>query len=313
MKKPIQLPSHYILKPEVFQALENHHPVVALESTVITHGLPYPENLQLASGLETDVNSNHATPATIALIKGKIHIGLTSLELEALANSGQGLRKISRRDFGIAIARGESGGTTVAGTLIAAHAAGIQVFATGGIGGVHRDAPFDISADLPELGRTPLVVVCAGAKSILDLPATIEYLETMGVAVVGYQTDEFPAFYSCKSGLPVNVSVQTPAEVASIAHAQWDLGINSAILVVAPPPEDQALSHNEIDHIIEQALAEAKQKKVSGYAMTPFLLARISELSGGKSLKTNLSLLHHNAVIAAQIAAALGGNKLPLI
>jgi len=285
--------------------LQNNSPVVALESTVITHGLPYPENLQLASGLETDVRNNQSTPATIAILDGKIHIGLTPTELELLANSGQGLRKISRRDFGIAIARKESGGTTVAGTLIAAHAAGIKVFATGGIGGVHRDAPFDISADLPELGRTPLVVVCAGAKSILDLPATIEYLETMGVAVVGYQTDEFPAFYSRKSGLPVNVSVQTPAEAADIARAQWKLGINSAVLVVAPPPEEQALPHEEIDHIIEQALAEAHQKNIKGYATTPFLLGRISELSGGKSMNTNLALLHNNASIAAQIAAHL--------
>jgi pseudouridylate synthase len=313
MKNSIQLPPHTFIKPEVYQALQNNQPIVALESTVITHGLPYPENLQLASGLESDVQANHATPATIALLKGKIHIGLTSAELETLASSGQGLRKISRRDFGIAIARQESGGTTVAGTLIAAHSAGIKVFATGGIGGVHRDAPFDISADLPELSRTPLIVVCAGAKSILDLPATIEYLETMGVAVIGYQTDEFPAFYSRKSGLPVNVSVQTPAEVADIARAQWDLGIHSAVLVVAPPPEEKALPHEEIDGIIEQALAEAKEKKIKGYATTPFLLARISELSGGKSMNTNLALLHNNATIAAQIASQLNHPRHPII
>jgi pseudouridylate synthase len=299
------LSSHFIIKNEVSQALINSQPVVALESTVITHGLPYPENLALAKGLEQDVALNLATPATIALIKGKIHIGLTDLELEELATSGQGLRKISRRDFGIALARKESGGTTVAGTLIAAHSSKIKVFATGGIGGVHRNAPFDVSADLPELGRTPLVVVCAGAKSILDLPATVEYLETVGVPVIGYQTDEFPAFYSRKSGLPVNVSVQTAQEVAKIAQAHWDLGITSAILVVAPPPVEAALPHEEIDGIIEQALAEAWQKKISGYATTPYLLARISELSGGKSMKTNLALLHNNAAIAAQIAQYL--------
>jgi pseudouridylate synthase len=299
------LSSHFIIKSEVSQALINSQPVVALESTVITHGLPYPENLKLAKGLEQDVAMNLATPATIALIKGTIHVGLTDLELEELATSGQGLRKISRRDFGIALARKESGGTTVAGTLIAAYSSKIKVFATGGIGGVHRNAPFDVSADLPELGRTPLVVVCAGAKSILDLPATVEYLETVGVPVIGYQTDEFPAFYSRKSGLPVNVSVQTPQEVAKIAQAQWDLGITSAVLVVAPPPIEAALPHEEIDGIIEQALAEARQKKISGYATTPYLLARISELSGGKSMKTNLALLHNNAVIAAQIAQSL--------
>ena len=186
----------------------------------------------------------------------------------------------------------------MAGTLIAAHQVGLQVFATGGIGGVHRDAPFDVSADLPELGRTPLVVVCAGAKSILDLPATVEYLETMGVAVIGYQTDEFPAFYSSKSGLPVNVSVQNARQVAQIARAQWDLGISSAILVVAPPPAEAALAHEEIDDLINQALAEAKSRKISGYALTPYLLGRISELSGGKSMKANLALLHHNASIA---------------
>jgi len=313
MKNTTQLSPHFFIKPEVNQALQNNLPIVALESTVITHGLPYPENIQLAAGLEADVQSNHATPATIAILNGKIHIGLTGTELETLASSGQGLRKISRRDFGIAIARRESGGTTVAGTLIAAHAAGIRVFATGGIGGVHRNAPFDISADLPELGRTPLIVVCAGAKSILDLPATIEYLETVGVAVIGYQTDEFPAFYSRKSGLPVNVSVQTPLEVANIARAQWDLGIHSAILVVAPPPEDKALQHEEIDSIIEQALIEARQKKISGYATTPFLLARISELSGGKSMQTNLALLHNNASIAAQIAAQFSPQDASLI
>jgi pseudouridine-5'-phosphate glycosidase len=224
--------------------------------------------------------------------------------MEHLANSPEA-RKISRRDFGLALARGESGGTTVAGTLIVVRAAGIRVFTTGGIGGVHRDAPTDVSADLPELGRTPLVVVCSGAKAILDLPATLEYLETTGVPVVGYRTSEFPAFYSRESGLPVDATADTPEEVARIARAQWDLGIESAVLVAVPPPIDDALPAGQVEGAIQKALEEARRDGIRGAKVTPYLLARVKELSAGASLKANLALLRNNARVGAQIAVAL--------
>lgn len=278
--------------------------MVALESAVITHGLPRPENLNLARSLEQTVREEGATPATIGLLDGKVHIGLRPELLERLANE-DGARKISRRDFGIALARGENGGTTVAATLIAAKLAGIRVFATGGIGGVHRNVPFDISADLPELSRSPLIVVCAGAKSILDLPATVEYLETAGVAVLGYRTDEFPAFYSAQSGLPVNVRVDTPQEVARIARLHWEMGLESAILVVQPPPPESALPAEQIESVIHQALQEAEENGISGAQVTPFLLDRVNRLSGGASMQANLALLRNNARLAAQIATAL--------
>lgn len=299
-----QLPQSFVFSSEVATAMRSGQPVVALESTVITHGLPRPQNLQLAQALEQEVRAQGATPATIGLLDGKIHIGLSEADLARLANE-DGARKVSRRDFGIALARKENGGTTVAGTLIAARLAGIRVFATGGIGGVHRDSTFDISADLPELGRSPLVVVCAGAKAILNLPATLEVLETQGVPVVGYQTDEFPAFYSAESGLPVNVRIDTPAEAAQIARAGWDLGLQNAVLVVQPPPQEAALHAGQIDQLIDQALKDAAAQKITGAAVTPFLLDRVSVLSGGSSLKTNLALLRHNARLAAQIAVAL--------
>lgn len=298
------LSSSYVFSPDVARALRTGLPVVALESAVITHGLPRPENLNLALALEQEVREEGAVPATICLMDGRVRVGLTPAELQRLA-SEDGARKISRRDFGIALARGENGGTTVAGTLIAARMAGIRVFATGGIGGVHRNAPFDVSADLPELARSPLVVVCAGAKAILDLPATVEVLETMGVPVIGYRTDTFPAFYTRESGLLVPARVDTPEEVARIARAHWDLGLESALLVVQPPPEETALDGEQINRIIEQALREAEQKKIRGAAVTPFLLDHVSRLSGGDSLRTNLALLRSNARLAAQIARAI--------
>lgn len=304
-KIPGKIPPHFIIHPEVGRALQLNGAIVALESTVITHGLPRPENLELALSLEREVRSQQCTPATIAVINGKIHIGLSTEDLSLLASGILEVRKISRRDFGIAIARKECGGTTVAGTLIAACTVGIRVFATGGIGGVHRGGRMDISADLPELGRCPLVVVCSGAKAILDLPATREVLETIGVPVIGYQTDEFPAFYSANSGLPVDVTVQTPLQIAQIAKSQWDTGIESAILVVVPPPPEAALPAKEMNEIIEKALTEAEEAKISGAGVTPFLLNRVSVLSGKSSLKANLALLRYNAKIAAQIAAAL--------
>lgn len=299
------VPEGFIVSPDVADAFQYGLSVVALESTVITHGLPYPQNLQLAKDMETEIRGQGAVPATIAILDGKIHIGLTGEEVEKLASAGKDIRKISRRDFGIALARKEMGGTTVAGTLIAAKAVGIRVFATGGIGGVHRDSQFDISADLPELSRSPLVVVCAGAKSILDLPATLEYLETMGIPIVGYGTGDFPAFYSESSGLPANVKVDTPDEAAAIARAQWNLGLENAVLVVVPPPSNTALPRDEIEGEIHKALASAASMNIRGAAITPFLLSKMSELSGGKTLATNLALLRNNARVAAKIAISL--------
>ena len=302
---PEKIPSSFVLTPDVAQALALNLPLVALETTVITHGLPQPQNLRLAHDMEKEVRSQSAVPATIGILDGKIHIGLNDAQLERLAGGKASVRKISRRDFGIAIARREDGGTTVAGTLIAAHRVGIRVMATGGIGGVHRNVPFDVSSDLPALGATPIVVVCSGAKAILDLPATFETLETMGVSVVGYQTDELPAFYSRSSGLPVTVSASSPGEIAAIARAQWEIGISSAILVVNPPPEEVALPYEEVEQVIQKALLDAEQKQIHGAALTPFLLQRVSELSGGLSLRANLALLLSNARLAARIAVEI--------
>ncbi len=296
-----KLPSVYRLSSEVGRARAANAPIVALETTVVTHGLPEPYNLKLAQDMEAEVRMNGATPATIGVLDGLIYVGLSKEQLKALADA-EPLYKISRRDFSAAIAHKQSGGTTVAGTLIAAHTTGIRVFATGGIGGVHRDAPFDISTDLQELSRTPLIVVCAGAKSILDLPATLEVLETMGVPVVGYQTDEFPAFYARSSGLPVTMRAENPKELAEIATAHWNIGLESAILVVVPPPAETALSNSEMEAAIEQALFEAREGEIRGQQVTPFLLSRVSDLTGRASLRANLALLLNNARIAAQIA-----------
>ena len=293
-----------LVQPEVAEALKQNQPVVALESTVITHGLPQPDNLRLARDVEGEVRTHGAVPATVGVLEGCVHVGLNPDQLELLAASAHA-RKISRRDYGIALARGEVGGTTVAGTLIAANLAGIRVFATGGIGGVHRDAPNDISADLPELSRSPLVVVCAGAKAILDLPATLEYLETAGVPVIGYGVDELPAFYSRSSGLPVTARADSAEDVARIALAQWSLGITSAVLVTVPPPEEAAVPADEINRVIDQSLDDARREGVRGARVTPYLLARVSELSGGTSLRANLALLRQNARVAAQIAVML--------
>ena len=295
------------ISPDINKALRLHQPIVALESTVLTHGLPFPENLQLASDIEKVVLENNAIPATIALLKGKVQIGLNASQKEELIRASN-VRKISRRDFGIAIARKEFGGTTVAATMIIAQRVGIKVFATGGIGGVHREPPGDISADLVELSRCPMIVVCSGAKAILDLPVTLEYLETMGVPVIGYQTDEFPAFYSRSSGSPVSVSVSSPEEASNIVMAHWEMGLSSAVLIVVPPPERSAINREEIEIFIQQAIKEAATEKVTGSALTPYLLNRINELSCGLSLKVNIDLLLNNAGIAARIARALQPN-----
>lgn len=293
---------------EVQRARELDAPIVALESTVITHGLPTPQNMELALAMEEKVRAEGAVPATVALLDGQIRVGIGKAELERLANTKDPV-KVSRRDFAKVIVKKLDGGTTVAGTMLAAQKAGIKVFATGGIGGVHKESYLDISTDLQALSDTPMIVVCAGAKSILDLPATLEYLETMAVPVVGYGTDEFPAFFSRHSGLGVSVRLDSPAEIAAFAKTHWDLGMKSAILVTNPIPAEHSLDDDFINPIIAQASADAQEKGIHGQALTPFLLARINELSDGKSLASNLVLLHHNATLAAKIAKEMRGNK----
>ncbi|MFN8399285.1 MAG: pseudouridine-5'-phosphate glycosidase [Anaerolineales bacterium] len=292
---------HIQVSTEVSRALTMGAPIVALESTVITHGLPQPQNLELARNMEQQVRDAKATPATVALLDGKIRLGISDEELIRLSES-QSTLKVSHRDFATAIVKKVNGGTTVAGTMLAAHMSGIKVFATGGIGGVHKESSFDISTDLKALAETPMVVVCAGAKAILDLPATMEYLETMGVPVVGYKTDEFPAFYSRESGLKVSARLDSPQEIAEFAKAHWSLGLRSAILVTNPVPETDAIPTSEMEPMIAQASAEAVEKGIHGQALTPFLLGRISELTKGKSLKSNLALLLNNARLAGEIA-----------
>lgn len=293
------------LSAEVEAALHEGQAIVALESTVISHGLPWPENLQLASELENIVRSEGATPATIAIIKGQPVAGLKQQQLEALADGKREVWKISRRDFGAAMAQQAYGATTVAATMIVAQRAGIEVFATGGIGGVHRGDTGDVSADLPELSQTPVVVVCAGAKSILDLPRTLEWLETFGVPVIGYGTGEFPAFYTPHSGLAVQARANHAAAVADMVAAQWAFGLKSGVLVTVPIPAESALPPAEVEGYIQQALKEAEAAQVTGKDITPFLLGRLVEISEGKSLMANLALLRNNARVAAQIAVAL--------
>lgn len=283
-------------------------PVVALESTVITHGLPRPRNLSLARDMEAAIRNEGAMPATIALLRGQIRVGLNDSELEELAGEKDNV-KVSRRDLAAAVVKKQSGGTTVAGTMFIAQQAGIKVFATGGIGGVHREARFDVSADLQALADTPMIVVCAGAKAILDLPATLEYLETMSVPVVGFQTDEFPAFYARESGLKTSARLDSAEEIAAFATAHWEMGLRSAVLVTNPIPIADAIPKSEMDPQITRASEEAKEKKIHGQALTPFLLQRISELTQGRSLQANLSLLLNNAHLAAQIARAVTARR----
>lgn len=301
---------HFKVAHEVDQAKRMGMPIVALESTVITHGLPWPENLHLALEMEKTVRKNGAVPATIAVMAGMIKVGLSATELENLAQDTTA-RKVSLRDFGAVLFQGGNGGTTVAATMFAAESQGIRVFATGGIGGVHRNAPFDVSADLMQLGRSPVLVVCAGAKSILDIAATVEYLETQGVPVMGYQTEDFPAFFSRKSGIKNHFQAQSPQEVAQIAKMHWEIGLKSGILLAVPPPEATALPFERMEEIISQALIEAEAEGVHGSALTPYLLVKVNQLSGGESLKANLALLLNNATVAAQVAAQLA-NKVSL-
>ena len=292
------------LSPEVEAAVAYGRPLVALESTVIAHGLPYPTNLEVARRMEEIVRAQGATPATIALLGGRLCVGLSQEELAHLATAS-GIRKTSRRDLPIVIAQGGDGATTVATTATIASWAGIHVFATGGIGGVHRDAPFDVSNDLPTLASVPVAVVCAGAKSILDLPATLEWLETAGVPVIGYGSDEFPAFYSRHSGLPVGARVDTPEAAAAIIQANQRLGMGNGLLIAVPIPAVSELPAGRLEAALASALRQAKEEGIEGSALTPFLLDRIAEGTGGASVEANVALLENNAAGAAQIAVAL--------
>jgi pseudouridine-5'-phosphate glycosidase len=282
--------------------------VVALESTVISHGLPRPINLDTARAMEATVHEAGVQPATVGILKGLVRLGFSPDELEELALSTDTI-KVNRRDFSAAVVNKRSGGTTVSGTMIVAHAAGVPLFATGGIGGVHRGESGDISADLPELAQTPVVVVCSGAKSILDLPRTLEWLETHGVPVIGWGCDSFPAFFSQDSGLAVSTRVDTVAEAAQLIRSHWTMGFESGILVCVPCPEDAAIPMAEVETTLEEAEEEAEGTGISGKDLTPFLLTRLAELTGGRTLHANLALLKNNARVAAEIAKGLASKE----
>ena len=292
------------LSDEVREAIEAGQAVVALESTVIAHGLPYPINLETAHRMEEIIRQQNAVPATIAVLEGKIQVGITDAELEHLATS-KAIRKTSRRDLPVVVAQHGDGATTVAATAIVAAWAGIEIFATGGIGGVHRDPPYDISNDLPTLASTPVAVVCSGAKAILDLRATVEWLETAGVPVIGYDTDELPAFYTRQSGLPVDVCVEDARQAAAIIQAGREMGLPGGTLVVVPVPADDEMAPQRLQQAIDSALSEASARGIEGSGSTPFLLRWVARETGGASLKANVSLLEKNADVAAQIAVAL--------
>lgn len=297
--------SEYLdVAPDVAEALRSGQPVVALESTIISHGMPYPRNVETAAAVESIVREAGAMPATIAVLGGRLKVGLSADQIQHLGEQGQQAIKCSRRDLPFVIARKEDGATTVAATMIIAAMAGIRVFATGGIGGVHRDVQetMDISADLEELANTGVAVVCAGIKSVLDIGRTLEYLETKGVPVVGYETDTLPAFYSRESDFGVDYRVDTAAEMAAAMNIKWAMGLQGGLVVAAPIPEEHALDSEEIDGVIEEALAEMQRQGVTGKDTTPFLLARIAERTGGRSLEANIQLVKNNARIAAAIA-----------
>ncbi len=295
------------VSPEVSAALAAGKPVVALESTIISHGMPYPQNVETALAVEDIIRQNGATPATIAIIGGKLKAGCSKEEIEYLGKKGQEVTKASRRDLAVLCARGEDGATTVTTTMIIAHMAGIRVFATGGIGGVHRggETTMDISADLEELAHTPVMVVCAGAKSILDLGLTLEYLETHGVPVIGYGTDELPAFYTRKSGFSVDYRVDSPAELASVFQTSLELGMTGGMLVTNPIPEEFSMDHTVINKAIDDAIAAAGAQGIHGKATTPFLLAKVKDLTGGDSLESNIRLVFNNAQLAARTACEM--------
>jgi len=291
---------------DVAGALQEGRAVVALESTIIAHGMPWPQNAETALAVEADVRALGAVPATVAILDGRLRAGLARGEIERLAQHGRGIAKVSRRDMPIVVARGGSGATTVAATMIVAAVAGIRVFATGGIGGVHRGAEktLDISADLQELARTSVAVVCAGAKSVLDLALTLEYLETHGVPVIGYCTDRFPAFLTRDSGLAVDARFDEPEEVARVMHAKWQLGLSGGLVIANPIPAASQLPRERVERATAQALDEARTQGVAGQALTPFLLERVNALTGGESLASNIDLVRNNARLAARIAIA---------
>jgi pseudouridine-5'-phosphate glycosidase len=293
--------------PEVAAALAENRPVVALESTVLAHGLPFPDNLETARAMEAAVRAGGAVPATIGIVKGRLVAGMEARDLELFAEEGAAIRKVSTRDFGAVLAAGGDGATTVAGTLVGARIAGIRIFATGGIGGVHRDGEvtLDISADLDALARNPVAVVSAGAKSILDLPRTLEVLESLGVPVVGIGTEDFPAFFTRSSGLKLVSSVADARQAAALLRAHWGLGLESGVLLANPIPAEAALSEPEVEAWIARVLGEARAEGIHGKAVTPWVLGRLHDLSGGRTLAANRSLLLHNAAAAAEIASAL--------
>ena len=295
------------ISPEVAQALAAGKPVVALESTIISHGMPYPKNVETALRVERTIRENGAVPATIAIIGGRLKAGLSEAEIEYLGKTGRAVAKVSRRDLPVIVANHADGATTVATTMLIAHMAGISVFATGGIGGVHRGAEttMDISADLEELAQTPVMVVCAGAKAILDLALTLEYLETKGVPVIGYGTEELPAFYTRRSGLKVDARSDSPEDLAAIFRAQRGMGLKTGMLVTNPIPEQYAMDEDVINAAIDQAVRESVEQGVKGKDITPFLLARVVELTGGDSLESNIQLVLNNARLAAKTAALL--------
>ena len=305
-RRPLMMLESVFLKldPEIESALATNKPVVALESTVIAHGLPRPQNLETAQRLEQIVREESVTPATIAVLNGNLRIGLDKTQLQHLAN-GDDIKKISTRDLAVAVARSWDGATTVAATMWIAHRAGIKVFATGGIGGVHRGSLPDVSADLPEIGRTPMIVVCSGAKIVLDFAATREWLETYGVTVIGYQCDEMPAFYSTRSGSSIDVRCDSAHEVVQIFRAQTELETLTALLVTVPVPTQAEVPREFLDEILDECLRDAQMSKISGRDLTPFLLGRMAERSEGATLRANVALLENNARVAAQIARAL--------
>ncbi len=294
------------INPSVKKAIEEGKPVVALESTIISHGMPYPKNVETALNVEKIIIENGAVPATIAILKGRVKIGLTKEEIDYLGK-GKEVVKTSRRDLPVVIAKGLDGATTVATTMILANLAKIKVFVTGGIGGVHRGASetFDISADLEELARTNVAVICAGVKSILDIGLTLEYLETKGVPVIGYQTDEMPAFYTQKSGFKVDYRVDSTEELAKTIKIKWDLVLNGGVVVANPIPEEFSMDYNVINHAIEEALKEADSKGIKGKVITPFLLSKIKDITEGRSLESNIQLVYNNARLGAKLANAL--------
>ena len=302
----MNLNAYLDVNPEVAAAVAAGKPVVALESTIISHGMPYPQNVETALRVEQVIRENGAVPATIAILGGRLKAGLTPEEIEYLGKTGQAVTKASRRDLPVIVAKGMDGATTVTTTMMIAHMAGIQIFATGGIGGVHRGAEttMDISADLEELANTPVMVVCAGAKSILDLGLTLEYLETHGVPVLGYGTKELPAFYTRRSGFSVDYEIDSPEELAKVFKVQRDLGLKGGILVTNPIPEQYAMDYDVINKAIDEAIAESRKEGIKGKATTPYLLAKVKDLTGGDSLESNIQLVFNNAALAAKTAAA---------